>query len=101
MSYARQPHHTNLNDMGSLMVYYMLLVLWYMNFVMQQLCLLKSGVKGFGLNTLREAAWQHGVGRYNRGATQYLHMALEFKKRRHGNADGNLFVDESCMDCGT
>ncbi len=78
----------------------MLLVLWCMTFVTQQLYILKSGVKGFGLNPLRERAWQHEIGRYNGGATQYLHMALEFKKRRHGNADGNLFVDESCMDCG-
>ncbi len=82
------------------MVHFVLLVLWCMTLVVQQFCLLKSEVKGFGINTPREATGQHGVGRYNRGATRYLHMALEFKKRRHGNADGNLFVDESCMDCG-
>ncbi len=67
---------------------------------MQQLDLRRLGAKGFGLHPLRDATWQHeGVGRYNGGA-QYLQMALEFKKRRRGNADGNLFVDESCMDCG-
>ncbi len=69
-----------------------------MTFV-SQLDLLRFGAKGFGLNPLREAACQHGVGQYNRGA-QCFHMALEFKKKRNGNADGNLFVDASCMDCG-
>ncbi len=74
-------------------------MLWCMTFAVQQLDLLRLGVKGFGLNPLRDAAWQNGVGRYSGGA-QCLQMALEFKKRRRGNADGNLFVDESCMDCG-
>jgi ferredoxin len=32
-------------------------------------------------------------------AFQYLRMALPFKKRRPENIPGNLYVDESCMDC--
>lgn len=39
---------------------------------------------------------------YKRGETRQYHMAIApFKKPRKQNVPGNLFVDESCIDCDT